>query len=138
MTKLPPEFDLSSVPDSLRAYFEAKMNGTLREYFSEELTHLRDDFLDDLPTEDVRTLATLDEHGRFVGDNYKCRGNYIFMLAGTLQSVVTDGVVTNPKVIERIKQFRGFDWSFQKGERTTPSEIEMINQILASVIGSLE
>jgi hypothetical protein len=132
-----PKFNSSSVPDFLRKYYQAIESGTLREYYLEKFLHFKDDFLDDLPDEDVRNLVTLDEKGHFVGDNYKCRGNYIFALSGTLQAAESDGVVSHPELIDSIGQFRSHDFKFHHGEFTTPQEIDMINQILAEVIDSL-
>lgn len=133
-----PKFDIESVPASLRPYFEARENGTLPKYFLDRFKRWRDDYRDDLPNVDIRTLATLDEKGHFVGDNYKCRGNYIFGLAGTLSAAIEDGAITDSVLIEKIQRFKQHDFRYIHGEFTTQQEIDMINQILAEVIQYLE
>ena len=133
-----PKFDIESVPEPLRPYFEAMENGTLPQYYLDRLRHKRDDYLDDLPDVDVRRLATLDDKGHFVGDNYKCRSNYISGLAGTLSAAIDDGVITDSELVEKIQSFRQHDFRHSHGEFTTPQEIDMINQILADVIQYLE
>ena len=133
-----PKFDIKSVPKCLQPYLEARQNGTLPQYFLEVLRIKRDEYLDNLPEVDVRTLATIDERGRFVGDNYKCRGNYIWGLSGILEHTIEDGVITEPQLIEQIGAFKQHDFKFLHGEFTTQQEIDTINQILAEVINSLE
>jgi hypothetical protein len=136
MEKERPKFDLNNVPEGFRPYFEAKENGTLKEFYLKEFIHRRDDYSDELPDVDVRTLTKLDEKGHFTGDNYKCRGNYISALSLKLRTAVEDGIVTDPEVINKIEQFKGF--GYVEGKRTTKEEIDFINQILADVIEHLE
>ena len=133
-----PKFDIESVPKYIRPYFEAKENGTLPQYYLGRFRYFRDDFLDDLPDEDVGNLVTLDKKGDFARDNYKCSGNYTFNLSGLLQKAVSDGVVSLPELIGSIEQFIFHDFEYHHGKFTTPQEIDMINQILADVIQSLE
>ena len=128
------------VPDFMKPYFKAKENGILPQYYLNWLKHLRDDYRDDLPDVDVRALVTLFDEGghRFINDNYKCSGNYIFGLSGTLFSAVNDGVITDADLIEKIQKFRQHDFRFHYGEFTTQQEIDLINQILVDVIQYLE
>lgn len=138
MGKERPKFDIKNAPKCLQPYLEARQNGTLPQYFLEVLRIKRDSYLDDLPKVDVRTLATLDEKGRFVGDNYKCRGNYIWGLSGILQHEISDGAIIEPQLIEKIEAFGQHDFRYIHGEFTTQQEIDMMNQILADTIGYLE
>lgn len=134
-----PKFYIGGgVPAPLRPYFEAKENGTLPHYYLDRFKHWRDDYRDDLPEVDIRTLAKLDERGHFVGDNYKCRGNYIFGLAGTLSGALGDGVITDSELLIKVQKFRQNDFAYTHNEFTTQQEIDMINHILADVIQYLE
>ncbi|HLD81755.1 MAG TPA: aminotransferase class I/II-fold pyridoxal phosphate-dependent enzyme [Patescibacteria group bacterium] len=91
-----------------------------------------------LPDVSVSSLATLDDKGHFVGDNYKCRGNYIFGLSGTLSRAINDHVISDSELIAKIQQFKSHDFRYVHGERTAPEEITMINALLADVIQYLE
>ncbi len=132
------KLELENIPAELRPYFEAKEKGALREYFLDSFKHWKNDYKDDLPDVDIRTLVTLDDRGHFVGDNYKCRGNYIWGLSGTFSTAITDGVITDSKLLEKIKNFQQHDFRYLHNEFTTQQEIDMINQILADVIQYLE
>ena len=138
MPEGPPKIDLTSIPEQLRPFFEAKENGTLKEYYAGKFRHLRDDYRDDLPAEDVRSLTKLDEKGHFVGDNYKCRGNYMFILSNVLAGAIENGVIADPEVLKKIEEFQHHDFRFRHDERTTPEEIELINRTLKAVIAYLE
>src|ERR1700729_148822 len=105
LDKLPQKIDLAKIPKQHRPYFEAREKGELAKYYLDRFIVFRDNYRDDLPQEDVRKLVTLDEKGMFVGDNYKCRGNYIFGLSMTLQGAVADGAITDPELIMKIKEF---------------------------------
>ncbi|KKP38794.1 hypothetical protein A2229_04045 [Candidatus Peregrinibacteria bacterium RIFOXYA2_FULL_33_7] len=133
-----PEFDIENVPEFIRPYFEAKKKGTLPQYYLNIFKHVRDNYLDDLPKDDVRTLATLDEKGNFIINNYKCLGNSIVGLAVNLSGSIEDGAITDPELIRKIEDFKKHDFRYVHGEFTTQEEIDMINQILADVIQYLE
>ncbi|MBI4980747.1 hypothetical protein HZC30_04300 [Candidatus Woesearchaeota archaeon] len=132
------KLDLESIPEFIRPYIQAKREGTLRRYYLDRFRHQRDDYLDDLPEADVRVQATLDEQGHFVGERYKCKGNYIVGLSACLQGAVREGVITDSGLVDKIERFRNHDFRFHHDEFTSPEEIGMINQILAEVIGYLE
>ncbi len=125
-------------PEIIVRYFKAKEDGILASYYLDKFRFKRDNYLDELPSEDVRNLATLDERGCFVGDNYKCRGNYIVGLGAVTGAAINDSVISDLCLIETLKQFRLHDFGYHHGEFTTIEEIEMINQILNGVIQYLE
>lgn len=138
MPELPSETDLGNMPETVRDYFRARANGDLRVFYSERLSSLRELYSDDLPAEKVHKLATLDGEGQFGGSMmYKCRGNYVFMLMTTLKLAVSDGIVTDPEVVAMIEVLSGYDWSYQRGELTTPSEVQLVNQLLGLAINNL-
>lgn len=62
------------------------------------------------------------------------RGNYISFLSQTLQNSVKFLAVTNPEVVATINEFCSYDFEYAHDRRTTPDEIEIINQILDKVI----
>ena len=129
---------LIDVPEQLRPYFEAREKGELKHYYLEEFYHLSSDYLDDLPAGDVRDSVTLDEKGHFVGDKYKCRGNYIFGLSGKLNGAIRDGVINDPDLLKKIDEFMHHDFRFAHGQFTTKEEIDLINNLLNLVIRYLE
>jgi len=131
------KFDSEDVSELLRLYVEAKQSGKLCKYYVGRFQHKRDDYIDDLPEVDVRTLATLDDKSHFLGDNYKCRGNYIVGLSLDLQAAVNDGVINDCALASKINGFSHHNFSFQRGEFTTKEEMVMINRILADVIQHL-
>ncbi len=128
----------NQIPEPLSPYFEAKKNGTLCQYYLGSFQHRRDDYLDDLPSMDISTLTTLDENGLFVGNNYKCQGNYIFSLSLELQCAVKDGVISDSGLVSKINQFIHQDFAYVHGKFTIPEEINMMNMILTDVIQYLE
>jgi hypothetical protein len=121
-----------------KRYIESRKTGTLPKFYLNILTYMRDNYRDDLPDESVHTLTRVNEEGRFVGDNFKCRGNFIFGLSGWLQGPIRDGVITNPQVIEKINNFRSHDFRYSHGEFTTREEINLINKVLEEVISHLD
>ncbi len=135
---LQQELDIENLPEFIRPFFKAKRDGTLAEYYLDRLNYKKNNYLDDLPEEDIRNLVTLDEQGLFVGDNYKCSGNYIVGLSLSLQGAIDEGVITESRLIEKIAQFRNHDFKFHHGEFTIKQEIDMVNKILAETISYLE
>jgi hypothetical protein len=134
-----PNFDSEAhIPASLRKLMEAKENGMLKEYFLKRFRHLKDDFRDDLPDTDVRLLTTLDDKGHTVGDNYKCRGNYLWILKLALESIKKNGVITDPALTQKIDTFLNYDFNSMHGRFTTQEEINMMNNILDEIIEILE
>jgi hypothetical protein len=132
------EVNFEDCPECLKSYYHAKKDGILLQYYLNKLISKRDDYLDDLPEEDVRNLATLDEKGCFKVDNYKCRGNYIVGLSLTLQEMIENNAINESELIEKIMQFRHYDFSYYHDKFTTKEEINMINQILTDTIEYLK
>jgi hypothetical protein len=135
MNEADPKFDKEN---PLKPYLDAKENGTLPKYYLNRFKYFRDDWLNDLPSINVHLLATLDREGKFVGDDYKCRWNYIVGLSLTLETAVEDSVIADSELVKKIGNFRHYDFKFLHNEFTTKEEIDMINQILADMIQYLE
>jgi hypothetical protein len=95
------KIDIANIPEWIRPYVEAEQSGTLPQYYLKRLKYFRDEWSDDLPSVDVRTLATLDEKGHFVGDKYKCRGNYIVGFSATLSAAIDDKII-KPELVKKI------------------------------------
>ena len=133
-----PKSDIQNSPEPIRLYFKAKENKALPQYYLDRFKHKRDDYFDDLPKTDVRTLATIDEKGRFIREAYKCRGSYITGLAVTLLNAINNGIIADSKLIEKIQRFKQHDFRYLNNKFTTQQEINMINKILADVIQYLE
>jgi len=125
------------IPDILKSYYKAKDDGTLVQYYLDKFRNKRDNYLDDLPSFDVRTLG-LDEKGNFISSKYKCGGNYIVGLALTLESAIEDNIITNSELIETIQKFRHHNFNYYTGKFTSKQEIDMINNVLKNSIQNLE
>jgi hypothetical protein len=127
--------------DSARRYVRAVMEKdkkALQGIYINAFKNLRDNWSDELPEEDVRNLATLDEQGRFVGDKYKCRGNFLFALKSEIVGAKRDELLTDmdqdtQDVLDRLSAHK-FDFT----RRTTREEIDLMNKTLNVLIAFLE
>ncbi|MBI3623305.1 hypothetical protein HY212_04490 [Candidatus Pacearchaeota archaeon] len=127
-----------NLDEALKSYFIAARDGKLPQYYLKRFKHKRDNFLNDLPAVDVRNLATLSDDGKtFIGDNYKCRGNYIFGLSATFSSAINDGIIADPCITQEVEIFRQHDFRYLHNEFTTREEIDLINNILDLVISHI-
>lgn len=129
---------LSSHPNldpKLKEYWEAIARGELVGYYSRVFLQKRDDYLDDLPSVDVRTLPVT-ESGRLI--IYKCQGNYLTGLGTSLQSFVDDGIITDGGVLQAISDFLASDLNFSVGDPENGQRISRINTVLNLVIAHLQ
>ena len=137
----------NQIPEWVKKEMEARDKGALPQFYLEKLRILKKDFSNELPEEDVRNLAEVDDSG-FV-DKFKCKGNYIVGLSTTLQGAIREGIITSPEIKEKIEEFRTYKFHFQSEEgatkeerranqRTTEDEIKYINATLDLIIKHLE
>lgn len=129
---------LGNVLEYFVDYKRAKQEGELSEFYLQIFIQRRDDYMDELPEQDVRNSVSIDENGHFVELAYKCRGHYIIGLCFQLQSAVRDGVIKDGSLISRIQELGHHDFRFHHGEFTTPDEIDMMNSVLDDVIEYLD
>ena len=73
-----------------------------------------------------------------VQGHYKCRGNYIVGLRGALKSAISEEITFSDFAREQMNKFFGYSFKYYKAERTTPEEIDFINETLDIVIDDLE
>jgi len=120
------------MPDGARRYFEAVRNGTLPQYYREELQRKKGDYSDETPPVDVRSIISDTERLT----KYKCQGNYVVGLCSTLRGAVEDGVVYGG-IQSDVQQFLESDLNFQVGDPANRQRIGRINKILDKVLAKL-
>lgn len=114
-----------------RRYCQAIIDGTLSEYYLADFLRKRDDFSDDLPEVDVRTLPATQGNRKIV---FKCQGNYLAGLGLSLRCAIDDGVITDTSIISLINSLLGDDLIFTIGDSQNEHKIKKINDILNRVI----
>jgi len=118
---------------TIKRYFEAIRDNTLPEFYREELQNKRDNYLDETPPVDVRTIITDTDNLT----RYKCQGTYVVGLCLTLKGALADGVVTNGRTQKEVLQFLSSDLNFQVGDPLNQSRISSINRVLNTMLGQL-
>lgn len=122
-----------NMPDGIREYFEAVKNRTLPQYYRKEIQREKDDYSNEIPPVDVRTMIPDTERLT----KYKCQGNYVLGLCLTLRGVINDEVITDRGVQIDIEQFLSSDLNFQVGDPDNQQRIDRINSILNRVLENL-
>ena len=110
------------------------MGGTLPEYYHNRLLHIKNDYSDDLPGVDVRTLPTVTDERTHA---YKCQVNSMMLICSTLRAVVADEVVTDRKTKKEIEQFLKSDLHFTVGDPKNAVRMKRVNQMLDKAIAKL-
>lgn len=130
-----PEWDQDT---TLYRFFEANIAGTLLAYYHERLVWFRDEYSDQLPDVDVRTLPIM----HMVDQNrlhwYKCQTNYLIGVTTHLRATIDYGLVDDPDMIAAIHEFITSDLNFKVGDPENVDRLARVNSILATVIAYLE
>ena len=75
-------------------------------------------------------------------ENFKARGCAIVQISGLLQSMVYDGVINDPALIDQINFFKCRKWNAlydkSEGRFTTGDELRYINTMLDAVVEHLK
>lgn len=103
-----------------------------KEKFLADLKHLRDDFIDELPIEELKPN---DPHYH----EYKCRGNFIQGVVGVISSLLSyTSFIKDPEIRQKIENFNNYASNqIDYSKFLTKAEIDSVNQILDEVIGYL-
>jgi len=115
------------LPSPLLDRFRAIVDGNLPRYYHEELMR-------------KRAYSDYCQPGRLVAEwhqdypHMKCRVGVIVGIGLDLQSMISEEVITDDGLKEKIRQFLSRDWEGQKGAKgqfwTTGEEIDLINDML--------
>lgn len=121
------------IPEGLKEYFGAIRDDTLPQYYLKELLIKRNDYSDETPPVDVRSLIPDSERLT----RFKCQGNYVLGLCLTLKTAMEDGVVSDSGTKREIDQFLASDLNFKVGDPANQQRIGRINKVLNRLIGEL-
>ena len=103
------------------------------QYYRKEIQIRKDDYSNETPSVDVRTLISATEKFHM----YKCQTNYVLGLCLTLRGIIMDEVITDRGVRIDIEQFLGSVLNFQVGDPDNQQRVGRINRILDRVLGKL-
>jgi hypothetical protein len=119
----------------MRGYWQAIIDGTLPQHYLSEFLSKKNDYSDELPAVDVRTLPETRGERPTV---YKCQANYLTGLGVGLISAVKDGVIVDENVIAAIELYRSSDLAFAVGDPNNQERLDIVNATLDLVIDHLQ
>ncbi len=125
--------DNPNIPSENKKYFEAVRDGTLFQYYRNEIQRYRDAYSDEIPQFLARRLISGEESLT----KYKCQMTYVIGLCLSLRGAVEDGIIVSHDIQECISLFLESDLNFQVGDPQNEERITRINQILDIVITEL-
>ena len=125
--------DNPDIPYENKAYFEAVRDGTLFQYYRDQIQRYRDEYSDEIP----QALASRLVNGEETLTQYKCQMTYVIGLCLTLRGAIEDGTIVNRDIQECVFRFLESDISFQVGDPQNEGRITRINQILDIVLTEL-
>ena len=103
----------------------------LRKGYLKKFVDFRDNYIDDLP---AKKLELGDENYYL----YKCRGNFFQAIVASVENMIIEELISNPRAIEKGKEFLEYAQKIDFSKFTTEKDIDKVNEIINCIIESLQ